>query len=147
MWRIAGLLFFRDKDYFVDAAQKRFRLDLLIPFLKEQGIALFDTATRIRRTQDNASDKDLEIVEATDLDAMLRQIPVCQAVVTAGQLATEVFCAHFGIMAPRVGEYTTFHLDDRELRLYRMPSSSRAYPMKAEKKAEYYDIVFKYLRL
>ena len=57
MWRIAGLLFFRDKDYFVDAAQKRFRLDLLIPFLKEQGIALFDTATRIRRTTGTASDK------------------------------------------------------------------------------------------
>ena len=70
MWRIAGLLFFHDKDYFVDAAQKRFRLDLLIPFLREQGIALFDTATRIRRTTGTASDKDLEIVEETDLHQM-----------------------------------------------------------------------------
>ena len=56
MWRIVGLLFFHDKDYFVDATQKRFRLDLLIPFLKAQGIALFDTATRIRRTTGTASD-------------------------------------------------------------------------------------------
>ncbi len=47
MWRIFGLIFFNDKDHFVDATSKTFRLDELIPFLKEQGIALFDTATRI----------------------------------------------------------------------------------------------------
>ena len=147
MWRIFGICFFGDKNHFVLEQERRFDLERIIPFLEQKGIALYDTATRIRRTQDNASDKDLEIVEATDLDAMLRQIPECQAVVTAGQLATEVFCAHFGIKGPRVGEYVTFHIDNRELRLYRMPSSSRAYPMKAEKKADYYDIVFKYLRL
>ena len=77
MWRIVGLLFFQDKDHFVDTAQKRFRLDLLIPFLQEQGIALFDTATRIRRTTGTASDKDLEIVEETDLHQMLRRLPCC----------------------------------------------------------------------
>ena len=57
MWRIFGLIFFNDKEHFVDAEAKTFRLDLLIPFLKEQGIALFDTATRIRRTTGTASDK------------------------------------------------------------------------------------------
>jgi G:T/U-mismatch repair DNA glycosylase len=147
MWRIIGICFFGDKNHFVVEQEKRFDLERIIPFLKEKGIALYDTATRIRRTQDNASDKDLEIVEATDLDAMLRQIPDCQAVITAGQLATEVFCDHYGIKPPKVGEYVPFHLDGRALRLYRMPSSSRAYPMKAEKKADYYDIVFKYLKL
>ena len=147
MWRIFGICFFGDKNHFVLEQEKRFDLERIIPFLEDKGIALYDTATRIRRTQDNASDKDLEIVEATDLDTMLRQIPQCQAVVTAGQLATEVFCRHYGIKAPKVGDYASFHLDDREMRLYRMPSSSRAYPMKAEKKAEFYDIVFKYLRL
>lgn len=147
MWRIFGICFFDDKNYFVVEQEKRFDLERIIPFLKKKGIALYDTATRIRRTQDNASDKDLEIVETTDLDAMLRQIPECQAVITAGQLATEVFCDHYRIKAPSVGGYAPFRLDGRELRLYRMPSSSRAYPMKAEKKAEYYEIVFKYLRL
>ena len=147
MWRIFGICFFGDRNHFVLEQEKRFDLERIIPFLEERGIALYDTATRIRRTQDNASDKDLEIVEATDLDTMLRQIPQCQAVVTAGQLATEVFCRHYDIKAPKVGDYASFRLDDRELRLYRMPSSSRAYPMKAEKKAEFYDIVFKYLRL
>ena len=147
MWRIFGICFFGDKNHFVIEQEKRFDLERIIPFLEEKGIALYDTATRIRRTQDNASDKDLEIVEATDLDAMLRQIPACQAVITAGQLATEVFCDHYGIKPPKVGEYVPFHFDGRMLRLYRMPSSSRAYPMKAEKKADYYDIVFKYLKL
>jgi G:T/U-mismatch repair DNA glycosylase len=147
MWRIFGICFFGDKNHFVLEQEKRFDLERIIPFLEGKGIALYDTATRIRRTQDNASDKDLEIVEATDLDAMLRQISQCQAVITAGQLATEVFCSHYGIKVPKVGDFAFFHLDNRELRLYRMPSSSRAYPMKAERKAEFYDIVFKYLRL
>ncbi len=147
MWRIFGICFFDDKNHFVMEQEKRFNLESIIPFLEEKGIALFDTATRIRRTKDNASDKDLEIVEETDLDAMLRQIPDCKAVVTAGQLATDVFCRHYGINGPKVGEWTPFSLDRRELRLYRMPSSSRAYPMRAERKAEYYNIVFKYLKL
>lgn len=138
MWRIFGIIFFGDKDYFVNAEAKTFRLDLLIPFLEEKGIALFDTATRIRRTTGTASDKDLEIVEETNLHAMLRQLPECLAVVTAGQLATDVACRQFGVSAPKVGEYSEFTLDGRTLRLYRMPSSSRAYPMKPERKAEYY---------
>ena len=142
MWRIFGIIFFGDKDYFVNAEAKSFRLDLLIPFLEDKGIALFDTATRIRRTTGTASDKDLEIVEETNLHAMLRQLPECLAVVTAGQLATDIACRQFGVSAPKVGEYSEFTLDGRTLRLYRMPSSSRAYPMKPERKAEYYRKVF-----
>ena len=141
MWRIVGLLFFQDKDHFVDTAQKRFRLDLLIPFLQEQGIALFDTATRIRRTTGTASDKDLEIVEETDLHQMLRRLPCCESIVTAGQLATEIACNQFGVNPPKVGESVSFMFEGRQLRLYRMPSSSRAYPMKLEQKAAYYQKV------
>lgn len=141
MWRIFGLIFFNDKDHFVDAASKTFRLDELIPFLKEQGIALYDTATCIRRTTGTASDKDLEIVEETDLRAMLRKLPECQVVVTAGQLATDIASRQFGIKGPGVGDYAVFELDGRKLRLYRMPSSSRAYPMKIERKAAFYSSV------
>lgn len=141
MWRIFGLIFFNDKDHFVDAASKTFRLDELIPFLKEQGIALFDTATRIRRTTGTASDKDLEVVEETDLCAMLRKLPECRVVITAGQLATDIASRQFGIEGPGVGDYTAFELDGRKLRLYRMPSSSRAYPMKIERKATFYSSV------
>ena len=147
MWRIFGICFFGDKQHFVLEQEKRFDLERIIPFLNEKGIAMYDTATRIRRTKDNASDKDLEIVEPTDLDAMLRSLPCCEAVITAGQLATDLFCNHYGIMSPKVGEYADFKLDGRMLRLYRMPSSSRAYPMKTERKADFYNIVFKYLGL
>ena len=141
MWRIFGLIFFNDKDHFVDATSKTFRLDELIPFLKERGIALFDTATRIRRTTGTASDKDLEVVEETDLCAMLRKLPECRVVITAGQLATDIASRQFGIEGPGVGDYTAFELDGRKLRLYRMPSSSRAYPMKIERKAAFYSSV------
>jgi G:T/U-mismatch repair DNA glycosylase len=141
MWRIVGLLFFHDKDHFVDAAKKCFRLDLLIPFLQEQGIALFDTAIRIRRTTGTASDKDLEIVEETDLHQMLRRLPHCESIVTAGQLATEIACSQFGVLPPKVGEALPFVFEGRQLQLYRMPSSSRAYPMKLEQKAAYYQKV------
>ena len=56
MWRIAGLLFFNDKDHFADKSQKAFRKERIIDFLNEKGIALFDTATAVRRLQDNASE-------------------------------------------------------------------------------------------
>ena len=145
MWRIIGISFFGDKNHFVLSDEKRFDLERIIPFLQEKGIALFDTAVRVRRTKNTASDKDLEIVEATDLDGMLRQLPQCEAVVTAGQLATSVFTRHYGIKEPKVGAYTEFTLDGRTIRLYRMPSSSRAYPMSTEQKALEYNKVFNYL--
>lgn len=138
MWRIFGIIFFNDKDYFVDAAHKTFRLDLLIPFLEIKGIALFDTCTKIHRAMGTASDKDLEIIEETDLHQMLRQLPACQTVATAGQLATEIASRQFGVAVPKVGDYSEFTFENRTLRLWRMPSSSRAYPMKPERKAEFY---------
>ncbi|MGN1262472.1 MAG: uracil-DNA glycosylase family protein, partial [Prevotella sp.] len=97
MWRIFGICFFGDKKHFLCEEKKQFTLDSIISFLKEKGIALFDTAVRVIRTKDTASDKDLQIVEETDLDSMLRQLAECRAVITAGQLATNVFCNHFGI--------------------------------------------------
>ena len=145
MWRIFGHIFFRDKSYFVDEENKTYKLDLLKVFLKKKGIAIFDTALRIHRKKGTASDKDLEIVEAADLDGMLCVLPECKAVLTAGQLATKVFTEHYGIDARemKMGEYRMFNFEGRSLRLYREPSSSRAYPMKVEKKAEYYESMFR----
>ena len=145
MWRIFGHIFFRDKSYFVDEENKTYKLDLLKVFLKEKGIAIFDTALRIHRKKGTASDKDLEIVETADLDGMLCVLPDCKAVLTAGQLATKVFTEHYGIDARemKMGEYRMFNFEGRSLRLYREPSSSRAYPMKVEKKAEYYESMFR----
>lgn len=149
MWRIFGLIFFGDKLHFVDEENKTYRLNELKQFLKEKGVALFDTALRIRRTTGTASDKDLEIVQPADLDGMLRSLPECKAVLAAGQLATKVFTEHYNIDARnlKMGEYRTFDFEGRTLKLYRQPSSSRAYPMKVEKKAVYYEQMFKEIQI
>ncbi len=143
MWRIFGLCFFGDKQHFVRQTERTYDLDAITGFLQRQGIALFDTATRVVRTTGTASDKDLLIVEETDLRRLLSRLPQCRAVVTAGQLATTVACRQLGIAEPKVGDYSEFG----QCRLYRMPSSSRAYPMAIERKAEAYMNVFKYMKL
>ena len=143
MWRIFGLHFFPDKLHFVDSERRTFRLDAIKTFLAQQGVAIYDTAVCVRRTKGTASDKDLEIVEPTDLDRLLAALPECQAVLTAGQLATHLFATHYGIdRQPSMGGWVPFTYGERQLRLYREPSSSRAYPMKVEKKAEYYGRMF-----
>lgn len=146
MWRIFGICFFGDKHHFIATGEKKFCQERIMKFLTQQGIAMYDTAVKVRRTKNTASDKDLEIVEATDVEAMLRQLEQCVAVVTAGQLATDLFCSHFGIQGPKVGNYVEFALPStrRSIRLYRMPSSSRAYPMPTEQKAVFYREVFAY---
>ena len=145
MWRIFGICFFDDKQYFIVPGEKRFALEKIKTFLEEKRVAIFDTALRIRRPKGTASDKDLEIVEPADLDSMLRALPDCRGVLTAGQLATQIFTEHYGITAAKkmkMGSYVEFQFEGRSLRLYRMPSSSRAYPMATEKKAEYYQRMF-----
>ena len=146
MWRIMGLIFFDDKDHFVASGkdgrkEKRFDRDRCAGFAWEKGIAMFDTATEVRRLKDNASDKFLEIVVPTDLKALLEKLPECQAVVTTGQKATDVMTEMLGCDEPPVGGHTVFTLDEkctRSVRFWRMPSSSRAYPLPLEKKAEHY---------
>ncbi len=145
MWRIVGLCFFGDKLHFVADDGRHYRLEALKDFLMEKGIALYDTCTRIIRTKNTASDKDLEVVQQTDVPAMVRQLSQCLAVVTAGQLATTLCCQQFGVAEPKVGTSTSFEFEGRQLRIYRMPSSSRAYPMAVERKAEFYQTVFSLL--
>ena len=147
MWRIVGLLFFNDKNHFLNEAAKAFDKDRIIPFLQEKGIALFDTATAIRRLQDNASDKFLEVVEQTDISLLLKQIPMCKAIVTTGQKATDIIREQIKVKEPVVGTSEPFEFEDRTMRLYRMPSSSRAYPLPIEKKSAIYRVMFNELGL
>ena len=145
MWRIFGLAFFEDKQHFVDEANKTFKLDELKAFLTAKGVGIYDTATAVNRTTGTAADKDLEVIEPTNLDELLLQVPACKNVVVTGQLAADVLRAHFNIAEqPKVGAYVpfVFQPDGREMRLYRMPSSSRAYPLKVEKKTEWYKAMF-----
>lgn len=147
MWRIFGLIFFGDKNHFIIPDKKMFDEQHLIQFLNEKGVALFDTAMTIRRLKDNASDKFLEIVQPTDIPALLEKIPQCKAIVTTGEKATETLQMQIQVATPKVGTYETFRFDHKEMRLYRMPSSSRAYPMSVENKATIYRKMFKDLEM
>jgi G:T/U-mismatch repair DNA glycosylase len=81
-------------------------------------------------------------VQQTDIKSMLRRLPKCTTIVTAGQLATSLCAQQMGVEEPKVGTFVSIDFEGRALRLYRMPSSSRAYPMSIEKKAAFYQTVF-----
>ena len=147
MWRIFGLIYFNDKDHFLFPHKKAFNKDYLVEFLTRKGIALYDTATSVRRLQDNASDKFLEVIEPTDIRLLLKQLPECRAIVTTGQKATDIIRSQIEVNEPKVGESCPFEFEDRELRLYRMPSSSRAYPLDLEKKSSFYRLMLSELGL
>ena len=142
MWRIMGLIFYADKNRFWLEDEKRFDLPRLKAFLTEQRIALFDTAMRVRRLKDNASDKFLEIVETIDLDRFFTLRPTIKAIVTAGEKATGVIAEKAGVEVPKTGERVDCEYHGHPFALYRMPSSSRAYPLALEKKAEAYRAMF-----
>ena len=149
-WRLEGQIFFGDKNHFVDLAAKRFKIDDIVAFCQEKGLAFFDTSTAIRRLQDNASDKFLEVVEQTDIRELLQQLPHCRAIVTTGEKATETICASLGIPAiPKVNTFVvipdTYNNDGDQILLYRLPSSSRAYPLSFDKKVEAYQQMFKWV--
>ena len=146
-WRIEGQIFFGDKNHFVDLEAKRFKIDEIVAFCQEKGLAFFDTSTVIRRLQDNASDKFLEVVEPTDIRALLQQLPHCRAIVTTGEKATETICTYFGIHEiPKVNtsvSVSSIIHHPSSISLWRLPSSSRAYPLSFDKKVEAYQQMFR----
>lgn len=138
MWRIFGVIFFEDKGHFEIKGEKRFNKKMIVEFCTAKGIALYDTACEVRRLKDNASDKFLEVVTPTDIRALLSALPHCTAVVTTGQKATDVIVETFGCEEPAVGTSSNIKCGDKELHFWRMPSSSRAYPLALDKKASSY---------
>lgn len=142
MWEIFGHVFFDDAKHLVDDEHKTFRKEAIEQLLEQRGIAIFDTALAVRRLQGNASDKFLEVVEKTDIPSLLSAIPLCHDIVCTGQKSAETLCEDYGALVPKMGEYSTFFIANREMHLWRMPSSSRAYPMKLADKARYYRYMF-----
>lgn len=112
--------------------------------MTEKGIAIFDTAYQVKRLKGNASDKFLDIVTPTDLEHLLRQIPVCSTIVTTGDKATDTLMQSFepSTIKPVIGTPSQTIFLQRKFNLYRMPSSSRAYPLALEKKAHAYAALF-----
>lgn len=142
-WRIEGEVFFGDRNHFVDVEHKRFKIDDIVAFCQEKGLAFYDTSTAVRRLQDNASDKFLEVVEPTDIRALVAQLPQLRAIVTTGEKATETICSTLGVsVVPKVNASATvaglLNQEGEQIMLYRLPSSSRAYPLAFDKKVACY---------
>ena len=149
-WRIIGLVFFGDKDHFITG--RRFDKERIIRFCSSSGLALYDTAYEVRRLKDNASDKFLEIVAPVDIRKLLHVMPECRAVVTTGEKAGEAVAAQLGCRIPKPGCHIDVALPSdgqrvcppdevRMIRFFRLPSSSRAYPLSLERKAEAYSVL------
>ena len=143
MWRIFGLIFFNDKDYFFNKTSKTVDKAGIQKMLKKYKIGIGETVTQAIRTKDNASDKFLEIVTPVDLESLLSKVPECNHLVTTGEKAASVIADLTNTTVPKVGESQICKISckdgsEREFRHWRMPSTSRAYPMKLEKKMEFY---------
>lgn len=143
MWRIFGILYFSDKEHFFNRATKTIDRSAIQEMLTFHRIGIGETATEVIRTKDNASDKFLEIVTPVDLPALLARIPECGFLVTTGEKAASVIAGLTGTALPKMGERVTCEtiMPDGSVRRFehwRMPSTSRAYPMALDKKTAYY---------
>ena len=141
MWRIIGQVFFGDKQHFC-TTDKRFKHEEIVAFCQSRGIAIFDIAQAVVRKQGNASDEHLEIVEPTDIASLLQQLPLCRDICCTGGKAAETLADTLKVPTPKVGEYIETTYSDRLIRFWRMPSSSRAYPLSLDKKSAAYQRMF-----
>lgn len=139
-WPMMALIFFGNRDALRLPASKDFDLGAIKALLTEKRIALNDTGFRVRRLMDNASDKFLEIVEPVRLDELLARMPECHTVATTGEKAAGVIASLTDTPLPSMGQMVA--APDRALEIWRMPSTSRAYPLPLEKKADYYRDMF-----
>lgn len=143
-WPVMGLIFLGNKDALYNRTTKCFDLQEIKRLLTEKGIAMSDTGYRIKRLKGNASDKFLEIVEPAPLSDLLKRMPLCRGIATTGEKAAGVLAALTGTQAPKIGEFVA---SPSGIELWRMPSTSRAYPLSVEKKAESYEKMFRHLGL
>jgi len=163
MWRIMGQIFFGDKTHFevqrdflkvqrdnvqsTKAGKKVFNREEIASFCETKGIAIFDTAQAVIRLQGNAADEHLEIVEPTDIAALLQQIPLCHDICCTGGKAAQTLAETLHCVLPKVGESIETSFAGRTIRFWRMPSSSRAYPLSLDKKAAAYRRMFETIGL
>lgn len=140
IWRIIGMIFYQNPDALRRGTEKGFDPEKIKRILSEKGIALGTAVQKAQREKGNASDKFLHVVEEGDLPAMLAKLPKCQVLATTGEKATEIVL-HQCSNPPKLPKSNTsvpVTLDGRHYQLTRLPSTSRAYPMKLEKKAQAY---------
>ncbi len=141
-WKMIGLIFFNDDKHFIIKESKQFDQPAIKLFLEERGIALYDAATAIQREKGNASDLHLRIIEATDISSLLSKIPQCRTIAVTGEKSAQTVLAPYNIAAPAIGKSVEISQINNGIRLFRMPSTSRAYPIAIDKKAAYYRELF-----
>lgn len=145
MWRIWGHIAHGDKNAFVVPGEKRFDKDKIVAFCRAQGIALYDTAEEVIRLKGNASDNFLQVERPTDLAALLERIPDCHTIVATGQKSAETLQAITECAPLPVGGCIETDFAGRRVAVWRMPSSSRAYPHPVEWKAAFYQKILETL--
>ena len=141
-WKIMGLLYHDNPLHLWDETRKSFDLEAIKRLLDANHIAMWDTAMAVRRLKDNASDKFLEIVKEINLALLLEQHSSIKRIITAGEKATGVVASQACVPPPAMGQSTECQIAGHRFILHRVPSSSRAFPMKMENKAEYYRKAF-----
>ncbi len=153
-WKVCGLLFLGDKDALLSDNKKSYDLDKIKSLMREKHIALNDTVRKARRLKGNASDKFLEVVEPVPLFELLSEMPDCKSVATTGEKAAGIVAELTDTDIPKMGEMTStilsvpeYRIDGEKLEIWRMPSTSRAYPLPVEQKAEYYARLFRHLNI
>jgi len=147
MWRIMGVIFFNDKDYFIDESGKAFSKEKAKAFCLNKGLAIGDTAVEVIRLKGNASDKHLEVITPIDLDSILTGIPGCKVIIITGEKAMKTLQGVVPFVKLKTGDYADVSFEGHNLRIYRMPSTSRAYRRPVNFKAEYYRKPFEYLEM
>lgn len=145
MWRILGMVFYGDKDHFLDDSGKAFSEEKARLFCMEKKIGIGDTAEEVVRLNDNASDKFLQVITPFRPGEILARIPQCRAFIVTGQKAMDTLQSVIPFPSPKVGAFTDINHHGRNLRIYRMPSSSRAYPKPLDQKARDYHTMFREL--
>ncbi len=147
MWRIWAYIATGNKDSFMLPDGKTFDKDKIEAFCRKEGIALSDTGEEVVREKGNASDAHLKVVKPRDFGELLAHLPICHDIVLTGEKAVETLGSVVGFKKIELGEYIeTDHFLNRHIRIWRMPSSSRAFPRSIEWKAEYYRRMFDFVK-
>lgn len=143
-WYMMGLIFYGDKTALLSDDGKNFDLIKIKSLLEERHIAMNDTVRKARRLKNNASDKFLEVIEPVPLFELLAEMPMCKAIATTGEKAASIIAGFTDTHIPKMGEYI---ISSSGIEIWRMPSTSRAYPLALAKKAEFYSKMFDKLGL
>ena len=146
MWRIMGQIYYGNKDEFIVPGEKRFDKEKIVAFLREEGIALGDVATAVVRENGDSSDLHLKVVETIDLEQVLASAPHLDTIVVTGEKACIALCESLGAGKLKAGQSAEVQVAGRKVVLWRLVSSSRAYPLAFDKKVEIYRRVYRKIR-